>query len=465
MTDFVPGQRKVVRMPNTVSVFGPFRFDWRTGRLSRDGEELHLTTRVSGVLRCLLDGRGAVVTKDELFNDVWKAAGVTDDALLQVVSVLRKTLGDDPRSPEYIHTVTGEGYRFIGEVFEEPAAPVAVSRPKDAPGAAETTGASPASSSSREAVLRPVSSTPDAARAPWSGYAAVVVVAVIAIGWGAWSGGFRGAPDTGAVDERASIAVLPFVNIGNDPDNEYFSDGLAEELLVRLARVKALRVAARTSSFSFRGQGRSIDMIAAALGVDTVLEGSARRDGDLVPVVARLVSADGFELWSDEYEMRYDDVFTIQEDIARRVVEALTIPLLGEDAVLLARTPTSDPAAYEMYMKGQWFLARYTVDGYRTAARNFQDALALDPEFSLAYVGLADAYLLQNRYGPMPLDEALAVAGPAIDRAMQYEPLLGEAHAMMGLVQQMLDNREEARASYERAIDLAPDAPRAYQLY
>lgn len=479
MSDSVPERPKIVRMPTAASVFGPFRFDQRNGRLSRGDAQVHLTPRASGVLRCLLDRRDEIVSKDALFDEVWKGVSVTDDALLQVVSVLRKALGDDPRRPDYIQTVTGEGYRFIGEVRDEPL-PSALSAPvpvTSQSGAAEARGTAlrevaPAAGKIGSAALEDTA-TPDAV-APahpasmWRRVAiGMVLGAAVAVAWGLWSGALDLTPrGAGGVADRTSIAVLPFDNMSDDPADEYLSDGLAEELLIRLGRVEGLRVVARTSSFALKAQGLAIIEIGRRLNVGTILEGSTRRDGTRVRIVARLVDAkDGLEIWSNTYDFRYGDVFTVQEEIARRVVEALTIPLLGDDVALLARTPTNSPEAYERYLRGRFLLARYTADAYPAAARYFEDAIEIDPNFALAYVGLADAYLMQNRYGVLPRDEALAVAGPAVDRAMQIDSGLGEAYAMMGLARQLQGDIDGARAAYERAIELDPDAARAYQLY
>jgi len=477
MSDSVPERGKVVRMPTIVSVFGPFRFEQRTGRLSRGDAEIHLTPRASNVLRFLLARRGEIVTKDELFADVWKDVSVTDDALLQVVSVLRKALGDDPRRPEYIQTVTGEGYRFIGEVHDGAvAAQPMASVPGGPLGALRSHAATGPRGAARSEAAPPLPQLgvgpmpvagPPATGARWgTAVIGVVLAAVALVAWGVWSGGFDSEAVGVSAGDVPSIAVLPFLNLSDDPANEYFSDGLAEELISRLGTINGLRVAARTSSFSFKGRPADVGEIGRQLNVATILEGSAQRDGDRVRIIARLVNVDdGFELWSATYDRESDDVFAIQQDIATRVAEALTIPLLGDEAALLARAPTDSPEAFEAYMRGNYFLARYTGSAFEAAARDFDRAINLDPDFALAYVGLADAYLMQNRYGVLPLPDALAIAEPALDRAMQIDNRLGNAHAILGLARQRKGDIPGAQAAYERAIDLDPDSARAYQLY
>lgn len=452
MSESAHGGGKVVRLPTGVSVFGPFRFERRTGRLSRGDAEIHLTPRAADVLRCLIARPGEVVSKDELFAQVWKDVNVTDDALLQVVSAVRKALGDDPRRPDYIQTVTGEGYRFIAAVSESgaesaPVLGVAVAR---APNVATLPAPGPEGKDTgpRSRIMVPV---------------AVALIAALVLGWALigrngfrWLGG----------GDRRSIAVLPFTNLSGDPAQDYFSDGLSEELIGVLGAIDGLSVTARTSSFAFKGQDIDVRQIGEQLGVGHVLEGSARRQGDRVRISTRLIDAgSGFELWSEIYDRDQADLFAIQQDIAARVADALTIPLMGESASRAAQPPTANLEAYEAYLQGRYFLARYAADAFRAAANSFQRAIDLDPDFAAAHVGLADAYLLQNRYGALPLDEALAAAEPVIERALQLDPRNAEAHAMHGLALQRQGDADGAAAAYERALALDPDSARTYQLY
>lgn len=474
MSESARSQGKIVRMPTGVSVFGPFRFERRSGRLSRGDAEIHLTPRAANVLRCLIAHSGEVVAKDQLFAEVWKEVNVTDDALLQVVSAVRKALGDDPRRPQYVQTVTGEGYRFIAELQEAGATPVLA----QAGASAVPTGAEAGVGSVPAAAGMPAPAGGGAtavapATSAWGGRTVAIGVALVAavfVAWGFWSGTFeRWSTRPGGGSERRSIAVLPFVNTSDDPANEYFSDGLAEELVSVLGRIDGLRVAARTSSFAFKEQPTDIREIARRLDVATILEGSARKEGNQVRIVVTLVdAADGFELWTAVYERQLegvDDVFAIQRDIAEQVAEALMIPLLGDTVARLAEATTDNLEAYEAYLEGNFFLARYSGDGFRVAARNFERAIALDESFALAWVGLADAYLMQNRYGILPLQEALAEAEPAIATAMALDGQLGAAHAMLGLVRQRRSDFDGAEAAYLRAIELDPDSARTYQLY
>jgi TolB-like protein len=216
-----------------------------------------------------------------------------------------------------------------------------------------------------------------------------------------------------AGDDKKSIAVLPFVNMSENAQNDYFSDGLSEELLNVLAKVPGLHVAARTSSFYFKGATASVSDIGRQLGVATILEGSVRRAGNRVRITAQLINAkDGFHLWSETYDRELNDIFAIQDNIAGEVVGALKIKLLGADAGAspALRKPTTNLEAHDAYLLGQQKMARRTSASLTEAARSFQKAIDLDPNYALAYVGLADALSCLTDYSTLPQGEMLAKA-------------------------------------------------------
>ncbi len=308
-----------------------------------------------------------------------------------------------------------------------------------------------------------------AARSLATGLAVVTAAAVIAVAlWLGLSDRFSGAPASGV--DPSSIAVLPFANIGGDPANEAIVDGLAETLRNTLAKIRGVSVTARTSSFQFKDRPEEITEIGRQLKVATLLEGSAQKAGEKVRITVRLVDASsGATRWSDSYDRNYqaEEIFSLFEDIATRIAGELEVELLGDDVVRLAQRPTDNTQAFEAYLRGNQFLARYTNEAFRAGARNFQQAIDLDPDYAMAYVGLADAYMLQsrNRYGKMPVQDALDIAEPAIARALELDDQLGEAHAMFGFARELQRDVDGALASYQRAIELSPKYSRAYQLY
>ncbi len=261
-----------------------------------------------------------------------------------------------------------------------------------------------------------------------------------------------------AEPEEKSIAVLPFVNMSPDPDNEYFSDGLSEELLNLLAKVDGLKVAARTSSFKFKGSGADISEIGAALGVATVLEGSVRKTGQQARITAQLISvADGFHLWSETYDRSLDDIFAVQDEIAGAIVEALRLPLMGADASSVTARATRSYEAYDLYLLGRHRARQFSAESFREAIAYFQRAIEADPDYAPAYSGLADAYLGLTNYGDMPMAEAVPKAGQAVDRALQIDPNLAEAWASQGRL--LVDQRRisEGVTALEKAVRLNPN--------
>jgi len=252
-----------------------------------------------------------------------------------------------------------------------------------------------------------------------------------------------------------SIAVLPFVNMSSDPEQEYFSDGLSEELLNMLAQIPALRVAARTSSFSFKGKHEDIRSVAGKLSVANVLEGSVRKAGDQVRVTAQLIkAADGYHLWSETFDRTLEDIFSVQDEIARSVVDALKISLLGE----VPKARETNPEAYALYLQGNYFMKQADRESMEKAYKAFELALELDPNYAPAWNGLANTIVWQTGYlGLYSIKEGVAKAREACERALALDNNLAEAHAGMANIKLLYDwDWTGAEASTRRALELAP---------
>ncbi|MBT8093687.1 MAG: tetratricopeptide repeat protein [Gammaproteobacteria bacterium] len=263
-----------------------------------------------------------------------------------------------------------------------------------------------------------------------------------------------------------SVAVLPFVNMSGDPTQEHFSDGMAEELMHRLAQISELRVAARTSAFYFKNKNVPVSEIAAQLDVRSVLEGSIRKAGNTLRVTAQLINAnDGYHIWSKTYERESDDIFAIQDEIASQVVDALKLTLLGDEQARLKRQPTANLAAYEAYLLGRQTMARRTSSSLQEAVRHFSEAIKQDPKYALAHVGLADTHILLWRYGALDSVEALASAEPAVRRALQLDNMLGEAYASLGKVRFVQQDYPGSEKAFNRAIELNPNYAPAFDGY
>jgi TolB-like protein/Tfp pilus assembly protein PilF/predicted Ser/Thr protein kinase len=293
-------------------------------------------------------------------------------------------------------------------------------------------------------------------RGLWIGAGAVALV--LALAAGLWLGREtkRETSSAGASAATPSIAVLPFVNMSGEQENEYFSDGLSEELLNALAKVPELRVAARTSSFQFKGKNEDLRTIGRKLGVGTILEGSVRKAGRHVRITAQLVkAADGFHVWSETYDRELDDIFAVQEDIARSVSGALKVKLLGEGGASAARGGNAE--AYNLYLQGKYFYERRSREDLEKAVSYFEQALKLDPGYARAWVGLANAHWSQAGGGYVPAAEGYGKAREDVEKALALDPNLAEAHAALGSIRMLYDwDWSGADAEYSRALEIEP---------
>jgi eukaryotic-like serine/threonine-protein kinase len=252
-----------------------------------------------------------------------------------------------------------------------------------------------------------------------------------------------------------SIAVLPFVNMSSDKEQEYFSDGLSEELLNNLAKIPGLRVAARTSSFQFKGKNEDLRTVGEKLNVGTILEGSVRKEGNRVRITAQLIKAtDGFHLWSETYDRELKDVFAVQDEIARSVASSLKVALLGTNTA----SPSAqgkNPEAYNSYLQGRYFFQQRTKENLEKATEYYERAIKLDPGFALAWVGLSEVLGLETDSGYLPIEEGYRKTRDAAERALGLDPNLPEAHAAMGFIKMNYDwDWAGADAAFQRALAL-----------
>ena len=281
-----------------------------------------------------------------------------------------------------------------------------------------------------------------------------------------WPGGTSTPAElkTGSAQAR-SIAVLPFLNMSNDAENEYFSDGIAEEIINALTKVQALRVTSRTSAFAFKGKNEDIGEIGRKLKVATVLEGSVRKSGDRLRVTAQLVSvADGNNLWSERYDRQLEDVFAIQDEIAQNIVRALRVVLSEGEKRAIEAAPTDNVEAYEYYLRGRQFFHQWSRTGIQYARRMFERAIDIDPHYAIAYAGIADccAFLYMYWDGSRANLEG---AETASRKALQLAPELAETHASRGFSLTLERDYEGARQEFETAIRLNPKLYEAHYLY
>lgn len=402
--------------------FDDFRLDTLSHELRRDGVAIALEPKVFDVLGELLAHAGALRSRDELLDAVWGHRHVTPGVLNRSIAQLRRALGDHADHPRYIQTVHALGYRFIAPVDGEPA-------PTATAATGPSVGAPLPHSDGNEAGGRP-------------------------------HGEARASPPA------ASVAILPFSDLSEAKDQDYFCDGLAEEILSALTRVQGLHVASRTSSFRFRGGDTDARDIGRLLNVAAIMEGSVRKAGERVRVTAQLIDAgNGYHLWSENFDRHLEDIFAIQEEIARSVVDALRVSLQAPAAIDLQRYAPRDMRAYEFYLRGRQLEGHTTRVSWHLAPQMYRRAIELDPEYAQAHAGLADALteLLLWRLAKREdvLDEALA----ASRRALELAPELAEAHVARAHVLSLAGEHVAATAAFKRAIALNPQLYEANYYY
>src|SRR5216110_184557 len=292
----------------------------------------------------------------------------------------------------------------------------------------------------------------------------VVIAAAFSIGLfflGRFSAGNKTASPVGISNK--SIAVLPFDNLIRDPDNAYFCEGVQDEILTRLAKVADLKVISRTSTQHFKSTPDNLPQIAKQLGVTNILEGSVQKSNDQVRVNVQLINAlTDAHLWADTYDRKLTDIFAVESDIAKTIAETLRAKLSGSEKSSIAKAPTANPEAYELYLKGRFFWNKRTGTDLRKAIDYFDQAIAKDPNYALAYVGLADSYLLLSSYAAVSPAESLPPARSALKKALELDDSLAEAHASFGLLTTLELDLHRALDELKRAVELKPNYATAH---
>jgi TolB-like protein/Tfp pilus assembly protein PilF len=292
----------------------------------------------------------------------------------------------------------------------------------------------------------------------------VVIGALLSIGLfflGRYSAGNKTASPAGI--QNKSIAVLPFDNLSRDPDNAYFAEGVQDEILTRLAKVADLKVISRTSTQHFKSAPENLPEIAKQLGVTNILEGSVQKASDQVRVNVQLINAmTDAHVWADTYDRKLTDIFAVESEIAKTIAETLQAKLTGAEKSSIAKAPTANPEAYELYLKGRFFWNKRTGADLRKAIDYFNQAIAKDPNYALAYVGLADSYLLLSSYAAVSPAESLPPAKSALKKALELDDSLAEAHASFGLLATLELDLHRAINELKRAVELKPNYATAH---
>src|SRR5687768_5764225 len=428
--------------------FGPFQLDVGERVLRREGEILALTPKAFETLLVLVENHGRLVGKEDLMKRLWPESFVEESNLAQQIFTLRKVLGDD--SNLFIETVPKRGYRFRAPVkFMGPAAVV----PENDHSAA-----------------RPVQKrTLRGNRLGWL----IVVAGLSFVVYSSW--GWRASrPVAAPAPSKITLAVLPFENLSGDPDQDYLSDGMTEEMIMQLAQLNPARLAviARTSSMHFKGSNRTVAQIGHELAADYVVQGSLRREGERLRISAQLIQVeDQTHLWTQNYERDMRDLLAVQDDVARAIASEIRVQLTplrpsADDREAGAGTVSAE--VHQQYLRGRFFWNKRTEAGYVKAIEHFQQAIQSSPEYAPAYAGLADAYALLGSMtnSTLPRQEAMPLARSFAEKALALDESLAEAHASLAFVRMHFEHEwAAAEQAFQRAIALNPSYVTARHWY
>jgi len=433
--DRAPGLRGARRR----FVFGSLWFDADNGLLHDHDGERALTPLGIRVLRHLLEHAGAVVSKQELIEACWEESFVSDDSLVHVISELRQSLGDDPREPHYIQTLSRRGYRFIAEVAVENA---------------------------EDSIEPPTSPAKDAAgpglvRTWWppsprhtAGTILVVVILTAILSSRLWYGGPAG--------ERPSIrslAVIPFANLMDDPAEDYFVLGIHDALITDLSRIGSLQVISRTSALRYRNTDKTIPEIASELGVDAVIEGSVLRSGGRVRITAQLIDgATDDNIWADSYERDLQDIVGLVGELARTIGSAVEVQVVGAPVGPTDFAPRVDAAAHDAFLRGRYAMIRLDRPSLEEAIERFEEAVRIAPDYAGAWAELASAHFWLGGLGHVSGNAEAEQARHSASRALELDDQSSEAHAVLGWLALYFEWDWQAAAEHFRtALEINPN--------
>ncbi len=449
--------------------FGVFEADLKACELRKHGFRLRLPEQPFQILTVLLEKPGEIITRDELRGRLWQDDTFVDfdHGLNNAVMKLREVIGDSSESPRFVETIPRRGYRFIAPVEEVFFSPGPVASPDHE--AHPVTGVQDLLSSHAIAVP---STEPQrvversrifSKRIFLLGSVAVAAAALVIVAF-LWS-----RSRSGFSSGTTSLVVLPMEDLSGDKEQEYFADGMTDELITNLAKIRSLRVISRSTAMAYKGTRRPLSEIARELKVDAVVEGTVLRVGSRVRITAELVQVStDRHLWADTYESQIGDVLALQNRVSSAIVNEIRIKLTPEDRERLAKAPAIAPDAYEAYLKGRYYWNKRTDENLTRAISYFEEATRTDPNYALAYAGLSDCYAIISAtiFGTMPSSVSAPKAKAAAQRALEIDSTLAEAETSLATVKFNYDwDWTGADAGFQRAIRLNPSYATAYQRY
>src|SRR6266481_256033 len=439
--------------------FGTFEINLHSGELRKNGMRLRLSGQPFQVLAILIERPGEVITREELHSKLWPADTFVDfdHGLNNAVARIREVLDDSSDAPRYVETLPRRGYRFIGPVADVRSAAIPPPAAESQASPAHETTRTTASGTSVLPTKKRFASTREKEM-----LGAIAVLALFAVALVAYRASRVKSTKQPAIK---ALAVLPLKNLSGDPTQDYLADGITEAIIGRLARIHDLRVISRTSAMHFKDTQLSVPEIARTLQVDAIVEGSVIREGNRIRVTAQLIRAATDEhFWSEAYDRELRDVLTLESDVAQSIAAKVEVTVTGQEHQRLTASHTVLPETYESYLKGRSSLSNNnTKAGIEERIRYFEEAIAKDPAFAPAYVGLAEAHadLGTVMMGEDPNRERPKVVS-AVRRALELDPNLAEAHVLLAEMAQEQWRWAEAETEYRRALELNPNDSDGY---
>jgi TolB-like protein/DNA-binding winged helix-turn-helix (wHTH) protein/Flp pilus assembly protein TadD len=439
--------------------FGVFELDLRAGELRKHGLRVRLQEQPFQVLAMLLQHSGEVVTREELQKKLWPADTFVDfdHGLNKAINKIREALGDSAESPRFVETVARRGYRFLAEVKVADPAPVRSPELATQPQHAAEARDRPAVAGKLTMLKHLLPSL------AWK--ISVLVLLLLMASLATWKLHSWNRPPR----VIHSLAVLPLESLSSDASQDYFADGMTDELISDLGQISALRVISRTSVMAYKHARKPVPQIARELNVDAVVEGTVLRSGDQVRITAQLIEASADKhLWSQSYEGELRDTLALQNKVARAIADQIRIHLNPQEQAALKNIKVVNPEAYVSYLKGRYFWNKRTADGLRAALAFFNQSIEEDPNYAQAYSGLADTYALLGdwQYAVMTPKEALPKAKAAAIKALELDSVLGEAHNSLAFALDGFDwDLESGGKEFRRAIELNPGYATAHHWY
>jgi len=446
-------------MPADVVKFGDgLELDRNSYELRRAGRALKLERIPLDILFLLVERRGQLVTRDDIIGKIWgKDVFVdTDSSINGAIRKIRQVLKDDPENPVFVQTVTGKGYRFIAAVTEAEF-PAHKSGGKNLEFSNTIT--------QEPSTLLAAGQERRVALTSWPWVASLAVLLVVVLAAAIFGLRLRARSQT-ASEHRVMMAVLPFANLSNDPEQEYFSDGLTEETITDLGELnpERLGVIARTSAAAYKHTNKTIAQIGRELGVDYILEGSVRREGGVARISAQLIRVkDQVHLWAHNYDRETGGLLALQNELGRAIAQQVQVKLAPPSGGGSTNKYAPNPEAYELYLKGRFYLNQRTYAEIDKSTEYFQRCIEKDPGFALGYAGLADSYLANTIRSPQDFDPK---AKAAAARALELDGDLAEAHAALGAEKADFEyDWPGAEREFKRAIELNPNYAEAHFRY